>query len=225
MRIEDYLPLAEFIGVAASRGTAVILQSIENGVIGIFGRNASQNEGDLFLDSVKHLLDKADQLSQDYYESYELNAKDGEPIHSASYFIKDEGKLLGTLTVVSRVGDAMSLGKSLCELAMMRPVDLAPLPVSFSLSPIEGKTCDTGFKPVDEAMAVLGLQNVHVSRLTSEEMRDIVEWITSEGILSAPGSVEKTAEALKISPSSVYRNMTKRRKLQMDKKRRLDTKY
>ncbi|MDR0376229.1 MAG: PAS domain-containing protein [Spirochaetaceae bacterium] len=118
--------MVDFLGKASGGAWEIVLQdlrpekmcivAIANGHIS--GRSIGSPPTDLTL----RLIAQGVWKTRDYICNYEGTTRDNRPLQSSTFFIKDEGKLLGMLSVNKDVSQYTRISDDILRLAGLRPM-------------------------------------------------------------------------------------------------------
>lgn len=210
-KLEKYIPLVNFIGDACGKSFEVILHDVadpENSVIAVKnGHLSGRKIGDSMTDLAMQVLNQNESQDKDYIASYEGRLKNGKIFVSSTYFIKDEGTLIGMLCI--NYDSSLLLGIS---------QQVANLLDSFNLSPTDNREAytevlDGSISNMAENIIDTTISNLNITpnRMTIKEKTKIIAELDKQDVFSAKGSVMHVAQALQISEPTVYRYLNKTR--------------
>ncbi|OBQ54565.1 helix-turn-helix transcriptional regulator [Halodesulfovibrio spirochaetisodalis] len=217
-KIEQYIPLVKFLGVFLGEKCEVVLHdavekeksvlAIENGHIS--GRAVGAPLTDLALQFV--MTEKYKET--DWVMGYRAQSSSGSPLHSATYFIReDDGSLAGMLCLNLEVSDIVQARELLS-----RFIQSAGFGGSFSLpsdeSRISSATVETFTDNIEELTEgiirnVVQQAAVSPERMTTAEKMEIMRTLHDRGVFLLKGSVALVAEVLVASEATIYRYLNK----------------
>lgn len=223
--LKAYIPLVDFIAGIVGPDCEVVLHDISNvneSIIAIRNNHISGRKvGGPLTDLGLKLLKDAAYDKQDFLLNYPSTAKNGKPLRSSTFFIKDsDGRLIGMLCInidlttplaAKKFIDSFIMGcgveaseadsqKVLPDLPL--PTERQPTPESFSSS-IEELIATTINNVIDSL-------NIPAERLSPEEKIHIVKQLNDKGVFLIKGSVSEVAKHLKVSENTVYRYLNKK---------------
>jgi predicted transcriptional regulator YheO len=149
--------------------------------------------------------------TKDHICNYEGKTRDNRILHSSTFFIKNEGKLLGMLSVNVDVSQYTRLSEDILRLAGLSPAS--------SQVPAAGVQTENFYDNMEEIIKSvfkeLGADG-DPGRMTQERRLAIIERLVDRGIFLLKGSVISVAQKLQCSEASLYRYISmitrKRRK-------------
>lgn len=212
--IHKFVPLVEFLGTFLGENYEVVLHDASEGKRSILaiansekisGRKVGAPLTDLALKFVKD----REHEKRDWAMGYMAQARDGSPLHSATYFIRDDGgDLAGLLCLNMHVTDLVKardiIDRLLGGFSSQSPKDAGidiSLTESFSSS-VEDLTENLILQVVQEG-------NVPPERMTADEKIDLVRILNDRGVFLLKGAVHVVAEHLASSEPTIYRYLQK----------------
>lgn len=219
-----YKDLVEFLGIVMGENCEIALQDVseENHCIvaiangHISGRKVGSPITDLALKFLKSEIWK----EKNFVSNYTGKTKNNKILNSSTYFIKENGNLLGMLCVNIDNSQYIDLSKAILSLGGIKLPLESPSAANSGVDSINQPNTETEnfFEdPKDIVNSVIEefLQENEVpkERLTPKEKISIVEKIENTGIFNIKGSVGYVADVLMMSEASVYRYRSKIQKL------------
>ncbi len=214
--IHKFVPLVEFLGTFLGENYEVVLHDVskrEKSILAIAnsekisGRRVGAPLTDLAL---KFMMDE-EHKKRDWAMDYMTQAKDGTPLHSATYFIRDDGRrLIGMLCInmhtadLARARDTIDrlLGGGGISKRITNTCDTdTSLTESFSSS-VEDLTENLIRKVIHEG-------GVSPERMTTDEKIELVRILNDRGVFLIKGAVHVVAEHLASSEPTIYRYLQK----------------
>lgn len=192
--------MVEFLTGVYGENCEVVLQDLREGKNRILaianGHISGRTVGDPLTGLALRLVNQGVWKTRDYICNYEGKGSDNRPLRSSTFFIKDEGRLLGMLTINVDCGKYLRLSESILELAGLRG----------GPGPKESETANFYSDMEEIIKSVLDESGVKDS-FTLEERLAIIEKLIDQGVFLLKGSVSAVAEKLKCSEASMYRYM------------------
>jgi predicted transcriptional regulator YheO len=196
--------LVDFLGRACGENCEIVLQDLREDRMCITaianGRVSGRALGDPLTALALRMVTKGVWKKQDYICDHRGKTRDSRALRSSTFFIKENGKLLGMLSINVDVGKYLDLSEGILALA--------------GLNAESPKTAaeDRGENFVDHAEAAIksvleefGIAENERESFTQEERLAIVERLMDCGAFLVRGSVSSAAEKLCCSEASLYR--------------------
>ena len=212
--IQKFVPLVEFLGAFLGENYEVVLHDVsagERSVLAIANSDkiSGRKVGAPLTDLALKFVVEREYEKRDWAMGYMTRAKDGSPLHSATYFIRDDGgKLAGLLCLNMHVTDLIKardiIDRLLGGFSSQSSRDTGPdisLTESFSSS-VEDLTEQLITQVVQE-------KAVPPERMTAEEKIDLVRILNDRGVFLLKGAVHVVAERLASSEPTIYRYLQK----------------
>lgn len=204
-KLERYLPIVSFLSAVCGGNYEVILHDAsepEQSVLAIHnGHLSGRGVGGPMTELARKLVRDRVYEDQDFISNYEGRTRNGKQFVSSTYFIKEDGVLLGLICVNHDVSDLTAMSQHLHNL--MR---------AFSLP---GEERSGGYtEELDDSISGLSATLIHNTvlnlgvpsdRMTALEKEGVIEALDRQGVFSAKGAVSQTARELGISEPTVYR--------------------
>lgn len=205
-RLERYLPIAAFLSAVCGDHYEVILHDVsdpETSVMAIFnGHLSGRKVGDPMTELARRLVRDEVYRDRDFVSNYEGRTRSGKRFVSSTYFIKEDGELLGLICVNHDVSDLTAMASHLQSL-------LAAFSVPGQVPPQAPYT-----EELDDSIPELSTTLIHntvlrqgvpAGRMTTQEKESLIEALERQGVFSTKGSVGQVARELDISEPTVYR--------------------
>lgn len=204
-KLAPYLPMAAFLSAVCGENYEVILHDVsdpESSVVAIFnGHLSGRTAGDPMTELARRLVREEVYCDRDFVANYEGRTRDGKRFVSSTYFIKEEGELVGLLCVNHDLSDLMAISDHLRHLLS-----------AFSVSTPANQSGYT--EELDDSIPELSntlihntvlRQGVPAGRMTVEEKAALIQALDRQGVFSTKGAVGEVARSLEISEPTVYR--------------------
>ena len=212
--LQHYIKLTEFLGKALGPDYEVALHDLtrkDRSIIAIANNYISGREvgAPLTNMSLSILRDKSYEHTDYHLHYYSINVN-GKDLRSSTFFIKDNGKLIGLLCInfdSSRYRELSARVMDLCG-SLLTPG--APSGTHLIVendehtypSSIAGATASI-------VSSVIADYPVPVDRLTQDEKMEIMDALNRKGVFLLKGSVSHVARELHSSEASIYRYLGK----------------
>ena len=204
-----YEPLVSFLGAALGETTEVVLHDVANldsSVVAIAnGHVTGRGIGSPATDLILRALRTEQYEGRDFVTGYMVSSSVPNRLRSATYFIRRDGRIVGTLCInsdqtllrslealVGRIGDSYFE-----EAGDDTRTETAEKPefIGQSLSEMTTSAIDTA----------LGTRPFPVSHYTQEDRLDVVKLLEEDGFFQLRGAVTELAGRLGVSEPSIYR--------------------
>ena len=205
-KLSPYLPIAAFLSAVCGDSYEVILHDVsepESSVLAIFnGHLSGRKVGDPMTELARSLVREKVYLERDFVSNYEGRTRNGKQFVSSTYFIKEEGELLGLICVTHDISDLTALSSHLQNLL-----------TAFSV-PGQRPAQAPYTEELDDSIPGLSSTLIHntvlrqgvpAGRMTAQEKEALIEALDRQGVFSTKGSVGQAARELDISEPTVYR--------------------
>lgn len=212
--LKRYIPMVDFISAICGSNYEVILHDVsepERSVVTIHnGHLSGRKVGDPMTELARGLVRDKVYADKDFIANYEGRTRNGKQFVSSTYFIKEDGALIGLICINHDVSDLCSISHHLSNL--MRAFSV---PGSVSGSG-DGYTEDLDGS-IDRLSSTLIHntvlnQSVSPARMTPAEKLEVVRTLDHQGVFATKGSVGQAAQELGISEPTVYRYLRQARR-------------
>ena len=154
------------------------------------------------------ILNSESWKEKDFECNYKGIAKDKKTLRSSTFFIKENGNILGMLCINADDSAFLELSGKILQLGGV---------LSSCETTVSENNSDTAYESfseniediIDSHMLNCSLYDVSGERLTQNEKMEIVESLLKSGIFQIRGAVTNVAERLRCSEATVYRYMSK----------------
>jgi predicted transcriptional regulator YheO len=196
--------LVDFLGRACGENCEVVLQdlrkdrrcitAIANGHIS--GRTVGAPLTELTL----RMVNKGVWRKQDYICDHRGKTRDSRTLRSSTFFIKEDGGLLGMLSINVDISRYVDLSEGILALAGIRGESQKTAGETRKESLIDNTELS-----IKNVLLEFGIAENERKSFTQEERLAIVEKLIDSGIFLVRGSVSSAAEKLLCSEASLYR--------------------
>lgn len=227
--LQQYVKLTEFLGHTLGPDYEVALHDLTDksrSIVAIANSHVSgRGLGAPLTNTALKILRDRSYENQDYLLHYRGVSADGKNLRSSTFFIKQNGKLLGMLCINFDDSRYHTVSEEILRLCHPdkfvdtdfqvddgRMVELS----SISVASPERYHSSSGSVAEDAVYRVLNQLGISPLRLTPEERMEIIAGLEADGVFLLKGAVKPVAEALQCSQASVYRYLSQIRKGQLD---------
>lgn len=210
--MERYIRLVEFLGIVMGPHCEIVLQDLsedKRSIIAIAnGRVSGRNVGSPLTDLALRIVAQGSWKAADYECNYSGLTKDNRVLRSSTYFIKENGKLLGMLCINIDTNVYTQLSNDILKLGGLinEGLNESDLSTDNHIENFLETIADTIARVVRD---VFGNENVLVDRLTQDERLLVVEELNKRGLFLLKGAVSEVAEFFSCSEASIYRYLAK----------------
>ncbi|HHV31269.1 MAG: YheO-like PAS domain protein [Ruminococcaceae bacterium] len=193
----QYIPMAEFISKTVGSYCEVVISDLSNAEQSILYITepslTGRKVGGPITDYALELVSNHDYHNEPYVCNYIGKGNNGKTFRSSTYFITNEGKLIGLFCVNIDISGLLK-AKDLISEFLTIPQD-EYIRENFNLS-LEDMTNNI----IQEHT-----KSNSVDQLSVQEKQDIVAEMQAKGLFLMKGAVMVAAEALNVSEQSIYR--------------------
>lgn len=206
-KLQKYIPLVDFLEAILGKNSEIVLHDLENpdhSVIAIRNNYISNREvGAPATDLVLRILKESHKEERDFIANYRGIGKFNKALKSSTYFIREEGELIGMICVNTDEAIFDGLFSAMKKLQE----NFIKEEVSPSTENVDSENLSLSIEEVaHEAISdVLSTQNVSIEYLKQQDKLNIIEVLYLKGIFLLKGAVVEIAKALGMSEASVYR--------------------
>lgn len=210
-----FRPFVDFLGSALGENVEIVLHDFsdpEHSIIAIaHGYHSGRKIGDPMTDFAREVKNEKIYLSADFKANYRAVSKEKEYL-SSSYYIKNNGELIGMLCLNSNTHSANQLVDSVRRL-------FQDLNLGFMISGEKEKdkieeSLDVPIVSLAKSIIETTVMDYDIApeRMSRDEKMKIVWELDDQGVTQMKGAVFEIAKQLKISESTIYRYISKRKK-------------
>ena len=222
--LQQYVKLTEFLGHTLGPDYEVALHDLTDrnrSIVAIANSHVSGRKlgAPLTNTALKILRDKSYE-SQDYLLHYRGVSADGRILRSSTFFIKQNGKLIGMLCINFDDSRYHAVSESILHLChpdqfvdtnfQVDETRISDTP--YALPAVEQFHNSSGGVAEDAVLRELKRLGLSPVRLTPEERLQIIHTLESDGIFLLKGAVKSVADILQCSQASVYRYLSQIRR-------------
>ena len=204
--LDKYKLLVDFLAEVLGENCEVVLHDVndfENSIIAIEnGHISGRKVGDSLTDLALNVLKDQKKLKNDYLTNYTGKTYDGKELKSSTYFIKDEGEVIGMLCInidVSKYVEARDLLNSF--IGNNQNIEEQDENQDFS-----EKFTSSIEELIDNIIEnSIGNSSIPPTRMTADEKKEITKKLDEKGVFLLKNSVSKVAKKLHTSEATIYR--------------------
>lgn len=204
--LQIYMGLVPFLAKVCGPGCEIVVHDVtdpECSLIAIENNISGREVGNPLTDLARELAEKSAYTDEDYIANYSGRSKECDFL-SSTFFIKNEGRLIGLLCVNKDVTTIKQMCSTLHGVLDRFNLEL----------PKESEYYENLDNPVANIMHaritdVINQSGVSPSRMSMEEKVRIVHRLNESGVMSMKGAVAEVARQLSISIPTVYRYINK----------------
>lgn len=204
--LKTYIDLVPFLSKVLGDGTEVVVHDVthpKRSLVAISNPLSGRTLGSPMTDLGKEIMERGLHTKEDFIANYDGSAKNINFL-SSTYFIKNEGKLIGMLCFNRNVSSSREIVGSL--LSFLEQHNLAIQDKSAYHENLDTKVEDFVETRIAQMIALSG---VAPERLNAKEKANIVKKLEANGILKIKGAVEESAKQLYVSIPTIYRYLKK----------------
>lgn len=213
-RLDRYVPVVAFLSEVCGQNYEVILHDVadpEHSVVAIFnGHLSGRKLGDPMTSLALGLLEDKVYEGRDFIANYEGRTRDGKRFVSSTYFIKENGEVVGLICVNHDVSDLCAIqhhmGRLLQAFSML---DVTEERGEGFTEELDGSINQLSSSLIHNTMAG---QRIPPARMTAEERLEVIRSLEHQGVFATKGSVGEVAAQMGISEPTVYRYLRQVRK-------------
>lgn len=204
--LQLYIDMAPFLAEVCGPGSEVVVHDVtdpQHSLVAIQNSVSGRKVGDPMTDLAMELQQKGTYSNEAYISGYHGKGK-GRDFLSSTYFIKNDGRLIGLLCI----------NKDMTAVEQMN-ASLRTLLTQFNLnSPEKSSYSENLDTPVvrivqNRIAEIIAQRGVSPERMSIAEKVSVVHRLNEEGLLAMKGAVAEIAEQLSVSVPTVYRYLNK----------------
>lgn len=204
--LQRYVDLVPFLGTVCGEGCEIVVHDTskpDHSLIAISNGVSGREIGNPITDLAMDLVRRETYMQEDYISNYCGQNKNGEFLCS-TYFIKNEGRLIGMLCVNKDVTAVQRINTSLRFL--LDQFNLKPAQESEFTENLDNPVADMMHSRIADTIAEYGVDPTHMS---IQEKINIVHRLDEDGVLMMKGAKAEIAKQLMVSVPTVYRYLKK----------------
>lgn len=202
-----YVGMAPFWAEVCGPGCEIVVHDIthpEHSIVALHNCSTGRQLGDPLTDLFRDIIKDEHYHDKNYMIGYLGRTKDKEFL-SFTYFIKNEGRLIGLLCVNK---DRSLVNGCMQQLqTMLEKFSLGSPQTRDTQENLDTSVADMLCNLVSHAILQTG---INPGRMSMEEKVTLVHRLNEQGVLSMKGSVSEIAGQLNISEPTVYRYLSRK---------------
>lgn len=210
-----YVKLVDFLGEVLGDNAEIVLRDCrkpKHDIIAIAnGHVSGRTIGAPITDFTLSILANEQWKEKDYIANYSGVAAPNKKLRSSTYFIRENGQLIGQLCINIDLTRYQELSDAVLQLG-----GLHLLPEETTDGPVCGRTVEHFSNDVIHDLLVQTVQEKVGSteelvrqRLTQQDKLQIVDALNRSGVFQLKGAISEIAEYLYCSEASIYRYLAK----------------
>lgn len=212
--LKPYIKLVEFLGEALGDNVEIALHDLlseDQPIVAISNSQiCGRKIGDGLTNLAVHMLKEKQYEENDYVFNYKTVGEDGKLLRGSTYFIKEDGELIGMMCINVDITDYAYIDATLKKILGIKdekPVEFGrenPIEIlSYSLD-------ETVDKYISECLAQMGFPSYFVpERLKVDEKIKVVKYLQEKGTFKIKGALVYVASQLGVSEPTIYRYLKK----------------
>lgn len=205
--LDMYVGMMPFWAEVCGPGCEIVVHDIthpEHSIVAIHNCSTGRQLGDPLTDLFRDIIEEGRYHNRDYLVGYRGCTKDKEFL-SFTYFIKNEGRLIGLLCVNKDLSLVNGFAQKLQ--LMLEKFSLGSPQTQDTQENLDTSVTDMLRNLVSNAILQTGITP---GRMSMEEKVTLVHRLNEQGVLSMKGSVAEIAGQLNISEPTVYRYLNRK---------------
>lgn len=208
-RLKPYLPLVSFLSAVCGNDFEVVLHDAadhRHSVTAIHnGHLSGRSIGSPMTELAERLIREKTYEKTDFIANYEGKTKKGKRFVSSTFFIKEEGDLLGLICVNHDIS-----GMETVQRAVQNLMDAFHVPEKNVRAEIT-ETLDNSIEGISSTLIRKTIAAVTKPGRPprAEEKEAVIQTLYRRGVFNTKGAVREIADALGISEPTVYRYLHK----------------
>lgn len=209
--LQQYVAVAEFFSKVFADNVEIAIHSLEDlasSTVAIFNNHVSGRDiGAPMTNFGLELLESRQHEHCDFIVNYKGVAKGGTPLRSSTFFIRNEGRLIGFLCVNTDISAYLGMFGELKKLIHVDNGDAdAPAPQK-QLTETFPKTLQEIVS--DTIAGHISATHTQPDAFSVKDKTEITRRLAEQGLFRFKGGIGVAAEALGISEPSIYRYLAK----------------
>lgn len=200
--MSTYIALTPFIAEVCGTGCEVVIHDIKNpnnSLVAIQNSSTGRAIGDSLTDLAKELIESEEYKTKEYLSGYSGLTKQKEYL-SFTYFIKNNGKLIGLLCINKDLSITKNFTHEITNLlSQFNLTTSCQNDVKENLDPSIGNILE------DVISSSILQTGISPERMSRKEKIELVQKLAEQDILLMKGAVTEIAKQLNISEPTVYR--------------------
>jgi predicted transcriptional regulator YheO len=211
--IDKFIPMVDFLGTFLGENCEVVLHDVrerERSILAIANSDSISGRevgGPLTNLALKFVMER-EHDRRDWAMGYTTLARDGNPLHSATYFIRHEdGELAGMLCLNMNVSELIKARDTIDKMVRVFSSSQNNSSKDFSLTESFSSSAEDLTENI--IRQVIRECEVPPERMTPEEKTELVRILHGRGVFLLKGSVHVVSQYLASSEPTIYRYLQK----------------
>lgn len=204
--LQIYIGMVPFLAEVCGPGCEVVVHDVtdpEHSLIAIRNSVSGRSVGDPMTDLAREIQKKGSYTDAEYLANYSGKSKGGEFL-SSTYYIKNEGRLIGLLCINKDLSLVKEASRTLQGL--LEQFNLSVAGPSDYVENLDNPMTSMMHSRIAEIIAESG---VTPARMSLREKVRVVHRMNDEGVMMMKGAVAEIAAQLQVSVPTVYRYLNK----------------
>lgn len=204
--LKCYTNFVPFLSAVCGPGSEIVIHDVTNpkmSVVAIGNRNSGRDIGDPMTDLALELQKNGAYKDTEFVLDYRGKTKSKEFL-SSTYFIKNEGRLIGMLCINKELSAVQELNLALHALLVQFNLSAPP-----ENSPSEDLSNSLESVIHSRIADIISKEGTAPAHMSMQEKIRVVHKLDTDGILMMKGAVAEIADQLLVSVPTVYRYRNK----------------
>lgn len=204
--LKIYTNFVPFLAAVCGPGCEIVIHDVTNpeqSIIAIGNGVSGRDIGDPMTDLAREMLQQQSSSDTESLLNYKGKTKSGEFL-SSTYFIRNEGRIIGMLCVNKELAAAQELNLALR--ALLDRFNLSSPPEDSPSEDLNSPLTNVMHSRIAEIISQSGVSPTH---MTMQEKIRVVHKLDADGILMMKGAVADIADQLSVSVPTIYRYLNK----------------
>ncbi|BCX79583.1 transcriptional regulator [Campylobacter sp. 19-13652] len=213
-QIQEYKQLALFLSSTLGDSYEIVLHDVigqTSNIIAIHNPLSKRSEYSAQAEFIKDIIEKKEYKNNTDKSGFKIQAKDGKTLYGATFFIKDDDKLVGLLCINHDKSEYENIANAIIKLGginMALQDNISPQITNAKTT--SSNIADNLTKEISAVVSeIVGIDIINSNLMpTVEQKKEIIAKLYKNGIFNIKGAISEVAKILKISEPSVYRYMS-----------------
>lgn len=214
-QIQEYKRLATFLSTTLGNSFEVVLHDVigdTSNIIAIHNPLSKRSEYSAQADFIKDMIEKKEYKTANSKSGFKIQTKDGRTLYGATFFIKDDDKLIGLLCINHNKSEYENIANAIIKLGGLNMAleTNANSKIARTTKNTSSNIAENLNKEISTVISeVVGIDITNSNLIPSvEQKKEIIATLYKNGIFNIKGAISEVAKMLKISEPSVYRYMS-----------------
>ena len=204
--LQAYISFVPFLGAVCGPGTEVIVHDVkdlDHSLVRIYNSISGRAPGDPITEMARGIIERGEYRDKDFLYNYTGHTKKRDFL-SSTFFIKNDGRLIGLLCVNKDMSACQDLQRSLQVL--LERFNLLQQAENEYREDLESPIASMVHNRIADIIAQIGIAP---ARMSKEEKARAARSLREDGVLSVKGAMAEAAEQLNMSVSTLYRYLSR----------------